>query len=146
MTAPHEAVEQTVAFDMVKRSLPVAPVLVLLAGLVWGVDGALSSLFAVVLVLANFVLSASSLTWAARISLGFLMGVALGGYVVRLALVTAAVLLVRNQSWVELMPLGLTIIVTHLGLLLWETRYVSASLAFPALAPGRPVVDPGRKV
>src|SRR5439155_235035 len=27
------------------------------------------------------------------------------------------------------------IIVTHLGLLIWETRYVSASLAFPGLKP-----------
>ena len=31
--------------------------------------------------------------------------------------------------------LGLTIIVTHLGLLFWELRYVSASLAFPGLKP-----------
>ena len=34
-----------------------------------------------------------------------------------------------------LVPFGVTIIVTHLGLLFWETRYVSASLAFPALKP-----------
>ena len=35
-----------------------------------------------------------------------------------------------------LVALGLTLIVTHLGLLLWELRYVSASLAFPGLKPG----------
>jgi hypothetical protein len=29
-----------------------------------------------------------------------------------------------------------TLLVTHLGLLFWELRYVSASLAFPALKPG----------
>ena len=34
-------------------------------------------------------------------------------------------------SW----PLGATLVVSHLGLLLWETRYVSASLAFPGLKP-----------
>ena len=33
------------------------------------------------------------------------------------------------------MPLGITIIVTHLGLLFWEMKYISASLAFPALKP-----------
>ena len=32
-------------------------------------------------------------------------------------------------------PLGLTLIVTHLGLLIWETRHVSASLAYPGLKP-----------
>jgi len=42
---------------------------------------------------------------------------------------------VKDAAWVELWPLGLTLIVTHLGLLLWETRYVSASLAFPGLKP-----------
>ncbi len=35
-----------------------------------------------------------------------------------------------------LVPLGLTIIVSHLGLLFWEMRFVSASLAFPGLKPG----------
>ena len=31
--------------------------------------------------------------------------------------------------------LGITVLVTHLGLLFWELRYVSASLAFPGLKP-----------
>ena len=33
------------------------------------------------------------------------------------------------------MPLGITIIATHLGLLLWEMKYVSLSLAYPAHKP-----------
>jgi hypothetical protein len=33
------------------------------------------------------------------------------------------------------MPLGLTIILAHLGLLFWELRYVSLSLAYPGLKP-----------
>ena len=32
-------------------------------------------------------------------------------------------------------PLGLTIVLTHLGLLTWETRHISNSLAFPGLKP-----------
>jgi hypothetical protein len=40
-----------------------------------------------------------------------------------------------HQSWVNLFALCLTLIVAHLGLLVWELRYVSASLAFPGLAP-----------
>jgi hypothetical protein len=34
-----------------------------------------------------------------------------------------------------MVPLALTILVTHLGLLAWETRYVSATLAYPGLKP-----------
>lgn len=128
-------VEQEVAFDMVKRALPVAPVLLLLATFGWGIHGALSAGYAIAIVLVNFLISAALLAWTARISLALMMGAALAGYLIRLGLVAVAVLAVKNQSWVALWPLGLAIIITHLGLLLWETRYVSASLAFPGLKP-----------
>jgi len=130
-------VEQHVAADMIRRSLPVLPALVLVAGLVWGVDGALSAGFAIGLVFLNFLFSASLLAWSARISLGLMMAAALGGFIVRLALITAAVLLVKDQSWVSLVPLGFTLIVTHLGLLIWETRHLSLSLAYPTMKPRR---------
>ena len=71
----------------------------------------------------------------APISLGLMMGAILFGYILRLALITVAVLLVKDQSWVHLPVLGITIIVTHLGLLFWEMKYVAASLAFPGLRP-----------
>jgi hypothetical protein len=54
---------------------------------------------------------------------------------VRMGLVTVVMLLVRNQPWIDLVALGVTVLVTHLGLLFWELRYVSATLAFPALKP-----------
>jgi hypothetical protein len=50
-------------------------------------------------------------------------------------LISVAVLAVRDQSWIEPAPLGITLVVAHLGLLFWETRFVSASLAFPGLKP-----------
>ena len=128
-------VERHIALDMVRRGVPVAPVLVLLGGLGWGAPGAWSAAYAVGLVLANFVLAAALMGWSARISLAALMGAALGGYLLRLMLVTVAVLAVKDQSWVELVPLGLTLMVTHLGLLVWEARHVSASLAYPGLKP-----------
>jgi hypothetical protein len=132
---PGPAVEAEVAADMARRALPAVPVVVLLTGLVWGVDGALSAAFAVVLVLANLALSAALLGWAARISLALLMGAALGGFALRLALLAGVVWAVKDQSWVDIVPLGLTLAVTHLGLLIWETKHVSASLAFPGLKP-----------
>jgi hypothetical protein len=128
-------VEQQVAADMVRRSLPVLPVLILVAGLIWGVDGALSAAYAIALVLANFLVSATILARAARIGVGVLMAAALGGFVIRLALITVAVLAVKDQAWVSMVPLGLTLIVTHLGLLVWETRHVSISLAYPGVKP-----------
>ena len=143
MTAPiatraeGPAVERDVARDLVRRGVIVAPLLLGLSALVWGLDGALSTAFAMALVLVNFLLAAAIITWTAPISLGLLMGMTLMGYVLRLGLITAAVLLVKDLAWVALVPLGITLIVTHLGLLLWETRYVSASLAFPGLHPGR---------
>jgi hypothetical protein len=134
-------VERQVAADIVRRALPVAPVLLLAAGLGWGFSGVLSAGYALILVLANFFVSAALLAWAAKTSLGLLMGVALFGYIGRLAVITAAVLAISGQSWFAPIPLCATLVLTHLGLLIWETRYVSASLAYPGLKPrpARPV-------
>ena len=129
--------ERQIAFDMLRRGLPVLPVLVVAGAIGWGVDGALSALFGVALVLANFVLSAVMLAWAAKRGPAMLMGTALGGFVLRMALLVVAVALVRDQSWLEVVPLGITVLVTHVGLLAWESRHVSASLAYPGLKPRR---------
>jgi ATP synthase I chain len=130
------APEREIARDMVRRALPAAPLIVLAALVPWGIEGALSAAFAIVVVVVNFLLAAWVLAAASRISYGLLMGAALFGYLVRIALIGLAVWAVKDASWVEPLPLGLTLIVTHLGLLLWELRYVSASLAFPGLKPG----------
>ena len=136
---PGPAPEAVIARDMLKRAAMVGPVLVLVFGLIWGLDGALSTLYGIAIVLLNFVLAAAMLTFAARISPAMMMMAALFGYLIRLALILTAIWLVKDASWVDLVPMGLTIIITHLGLLLWEMRYVSASLAFPALKPTSPV-------
>lgn len=129
-------VERELAFDMARRGLLAAPLIVAAAALVWGGDGAWSALVAVGVVLVNLVLAAVSLSWAARRSLTLLMATAFAGFAVRMGLVTVVILLVRHQPWVDLVALGVTVLVTHLGLLFWELRYVSASLAFPGLKPG----------
>jgi hypothetical protein len=128
-------VEQQVAKDMVRRALPVAPIAIALASIPWGIDGGISAAYAIAIVLANFALAAALLSYAARISLGLLMGAALFGYLIRLGLLAVAVIAVKDAGWFEAWPLGLTLIVTHLGLLLWEMKFVSASLAFPGLKP-----------
>ena len=108
----------------------------LLVGLVgWGWAGLASVALALTLVLVNFAAAAALQAWAARISYGLVAGVALFGFLIRLALITAVVLLVGDQSWAAPVPLGVTLVAGHLGLLLWESRFVSASLAFPGLKP-----------
>jgi hypothetical protein len=131
------AVERQVVAEMVRRALPAFPVVVLVAGLVWGLDGAASSAFAIAVAVANLALAAVMVSAAARVSLTLVAVASLGGFVVRLGLVTVAVLLVRNQPWVDLVPLGLTLAATHLGMLVWETKHVSLSLTFPVSAPSR---------
>jgi len=142
---PGPAVEAEITADMARRMLPVLPVIVVVAGLIWGPDGAASGAFAVVLVLANLGLSAGLLGWAARTSLTLLMAAALGGFILRLFLLTAVVFLVKDQPWVDITALGFTLIVTHLGLLIWETRHVSASLAYPGLKPTPSKLAGGRR-
>ena len=133
-----EPVEIKVSADMVKRGILVAPVLVAIAAVIWGAAGAWSSLFAIGLVLVNFLLSAALISYTAKISLGLMMGATLFGYLIRLGLIMLAVLLVKDAGWISLPALGATIIVTHLGLLLWELKYVAITLAHPGLKPARP--------
>ena len=128
-------VECIIAFDMVRRSLPFVPVALLISGLIWGVNGALSGAYGIALALVNLVITALSLSWSAKRSLGLMRGVAMFGYLLRLILITVAVLAVHSQSWVKIIPLGLMIIVTHLGLLFWELRFASISFTFPGVKP-----------
>jgi hypothetical protein len=130
-----DAVETQLAFDMLKHAVPFAPVVVLLSWLVWGSRGAWSAMLAVAVVTVNLLLSSISLAWAARVSPTALMGAALGGFLVRMMLVTAVVIAVKGSAWVDLTALAVAILVTHLSLLVWETRYVGANLAYPGLKP-----------
>lgn len=135
---PGPAPEVGVTKDMVKRGLVVAPVLIAVCGFIWGMEGAYSAAYGIALVLVNFGLAAGIVAWTARISLGLMMGAVLFGYLIRLGLILLAVLLVKDAGWISLPALGATIIVTHLGLLVWEMKYVALSLAHPGLKPTRP--------
>ena len=130
------AVERIIVRDMLRRGWPAIPVLVALGG-IWGVHGVLSAAYGTALAVVNFCVAAWLLSTAARISLALLAGAAFGGYVVRLGLITIAVLLVVHQPWVSVVPLCLALLVAHLGLLAWEARFVSHQLAFPGVMPKR---------
>jgi hypothetical protein len=134
-------VEREVVLDMVRRGLIVAPVIVLVAGLVRGVDGAVSAAIAIGIVIINFLAAAAIMTRAARHSPGAIGGAAIGGYVARLAVILVALLLLRHVSWIDTPTLGFVLVGTHLGLLSWEAKHVSLTLAAPGLRPARPTGD-----
>lgn len=135
------APEAAIGRDLVKHGLIVAPVLLGTGAIFWGANGAWSSAYGLAIVLGNFALAAFLVSFSARISYALMMGATLFGYIVRLGIISAAVYFVRNAPWVELMPLCLTIVVAHVGLLFWELRYVSLSLAFPGLKPKQNEID-----
>ena len=124
-----------VALDIARRGALVAPAAIIVGALIRGTEGAASVAFGLAIVLANFVLAAALLAWGGRISFAAMGGAALFGFMLRLGLIFLAVLLVKDAGWVDMLTLGLTIIITHLALLFWELRYVSASLAYPGLKP-----------
>lgn len=130
-----ESPEIQVSLDILKRAVYIAPAVVGICAIFAGLGGVFGALYGLALVLVNFLLAAALVSATARISLGLMMGAVLFGYLVRLGLIFVAVILVRDASWISLTALGLTIIVSHLGLLVWEMRFVAASLAYPGLKP-----------
>ncbi len=131
------APERAVALDMVRRSVFFAVPLLAAGAVGWQWSGVWSVGLALVLVLVNFMLGAAVIGWGARLGPAAMMVGALGGYVARLGIVAAAVLPVRHHDWFELLPFAASLLLTHLGLLIVETRRVSMSLAYPGLKPER---------
>ena len=129
------ATEGAIARDLTRRAIWVAPIFLVVGVAGWGINGLLSSALALVLVAANFRLGAAIISRAAQISINALYGAVLGGYVARLALMTAVVLTVKAIGLLATVPFAITLLVTHLGLLAWESRHVAMTLADPGLKP-----------
>ena len=130
-----EAPEQEIARDIARRGLYLAPVIVLVSGLVWGWGGAVSAAIALGVVIVNFLIGAWMMAWTMRRWPLLLMGTVLGGYVIRLGIVIGVFYALRFFDWFENVPYAITILVSHIALLAWETRHVSISLAYPGLQP-----------
>ena len=128
------AVEKRLALDLLLHGAYVAPAIILVAGLLRGVDGAASAALGLAILALNLWFSALSLDYAARRSPNLLMVVALSSFMVRMATILAVMLLAEALfGWADVVVLGLTLFGTHLGLLFWELRSVSFSLAAPGL-------------
>ena len=124
-----------IAKDLVRRGAILAPIGIVVGALIWGSQGAYSVAYALVLVAINFLMAAFMLAYAGRISAAAMGAAAVFGFFTRLSIITVAVLVVREAAWVNLVALGLTLVIAHVGLLFWEMRYISGSLANPGLKP-----------
>jgi hypothetical protein len=129
------APETEIVRDMVKRAAYAAPVLIVVFGLIWGINGAVSTGYAIAVVVVNFIVAAALDSMGARISVGMLMGMSLFGFFIRMAIVFGAFFAAKDAAWMSVIPFAFTLVITHLGLLFWEMRYVSANLAHPGLKP-----------
>lgn len=134
-------VERELVFDIAKRGLLVAPAVIAIAAVARGGAGAASAGIAVAIVLLNLAMSGAILSWAARTSLNMLMVAALGGFLLRMGLVVVVIAAIRHDAFVDLPTLAVTLLLTQLGLLFWETKYVSATLAYPGLKPSEKKED-----
>ena len=109
---------------LVRSALVIAPLVLVVAGIWRGGNGAGSAAFGLALAAANLSVSAQGLDWAATVSPTAIAAVALGGYVGRLAAITIVVLLMKDLSWIDLPAVSISIVIGHLGLLTWEARTI----------------------
>lgn len=130
-------IEREIARDLAKHAIYLAPLALVAGAAVAGWSGLLGAAIAVAVVAGNFLLSAVVLGRAARISAGALTFAALGGFVVRLALITAIGLAVKQIDAVHFPTFCIVLVVAHLGLLFLELRHVSLTLAYPGLKPAK---------
>ncbi len=142
---PIPAVERDIGFDLARRAAIVSPAVLVVGFLVAGTEGLAGAAIALAVVACNFVAGALSLAWATKRGPGVLGAVALGGFVVRMAVVVGVLLLVQNSSAVNFAVFAVVLLASHLGLLAWETRSLSITLAAPGLRPALPTSYPKEK-
>lgn len=128
--------ELRIAHHLARHATIVAPIVILVASLVRGVAGGVSAAIGLALCAVNFIAAARILGWAAARSPGAIYAAIFGGFFVRLAALMGIVFALKPLSFIDVPVLVLTLGIAHFGLLTWETRYVSLTLAAPGLKPG----------
>jgi hypothetical protein len=130
------AYERDIAFDLLRRGLVVAPFAVALGGLLAGWAGAVGVALGLAVVLFNYLVAGAAQSWAATTgSPGMLGGTVLASLIFRFVVVIGSLMALRNATFLDLTSFGIALVASHLGLLVWEAKSVSMSLAFPGLKP-----------
>jgi hypothetical protein len=118
--------------ELVRRLLPFAiPVFVVAVTAGWllgGAGTAWSAGIGTVAVAVLFVVSATSIAWAARIGPEILLAVGLGGFLVRLAAFTLTLLALNGLAWFSPVAFAAAFIPATIALLVVEMKLVSGRM------------------
>ena len=118
-------IEAIMGRNTAKRAVFVAPALMVGFGLFRGWEGAIAAAVGVAIVAGNFVLSGYIMSTAARISLSLYHAAALFGFIIRLGLITASMLLIAAVTDIDRLAMGISVVVSYLVLLSWEAVAVT---------------------
>jgi hypothetical protein len=119
----HELVRRLLPY-----SLPALAVAAVVGALLGGAGAAWSAATGVAAVTANFLGYAYSVAWAARIAPTVLMVVGLGGFVVRLAALTIALLLLDQLAWFSPVAFAASFVPTTIVLLVFEMKLLAGRM------------------
>jgi hypothetical protein len=108
--------------------LPAAALAFAIAAAASDIDAGWSAAIGVAVVFANLIAHGWSLAWAARISPVVLYGVALGGFVVRLGVVVAIIVALRQLPWFSTNAFVAALVPTTIALLAFEMKQLSGRL------------------
>jgi hypothetical protein len=122
-------------------AFPVAGIAFVLGTLIDGTDAGWSAVIGIAVVAGNFVANGLSVAWAARISPVILYAVALGGFVVRLIVITVALLLLQQVPWFSTVAFIAALVPATVALLIVEMKLLSGRMqadlwTFPAATQG----------
>ena len=128
--------------ELVRRAAPFGPPAVLI-GLLAGVaasgwDAGWSAAVGVVIVFANFAANGYSMAVAARHSLTAVFAVGLGGFVVRLGVILAAMFALNSLEFFSPVAFGLAVIPTTIFLLGYEMKLLAGPLGQQWRIPEEP--------
>jgi len=108
--------------EMARRTLWLGPLVAVAALAIGGVPSGLAALAGAAIVAGIFLLSGRVLSWAGRRSPNALGAAALGGFIVRLVLLTALVWTALEFLGLDRTGLFLGLGVTYIGLLVLQAR------------------------
>ena len=118
--------------ELVRRLLPMAvpaaAVAATVAALLGGPGASVSAALGIAAVAANLVIHATSLAWASRISAAAVMIVGLGGYVLRIATFTVALLLLDRLVWFSPVAFVAAFVPATIVLLVLELRILGGRM------------------
>jgi ATP synthase I chain len=115
---------------LVRRALPfVAPAVALAFLIGWlagGPNAAVSAAIGTAVVAANFAANALATAWGARTSPVMLYGVVLGGFFVRMVVLVALLLALREFAWFSVIAFAIAVVPATIALLIFEARILAA--------------------